>query len=95
MFDQMFGRFWKRRAVGGHGGGSRVVAKNRLQVVLVHDRAGISPRALESFRNDLVGVISRYFEIDQQALSITVRAVDDYHTLLVNTPIIRAKPLRA
>lgn len=88
MFEDLVNRFWKR-SVGN--GSSRAVAKNRLQVVLVHDRAGISPRALESFRKDLVAVISQYFEIDQKALEIDVRAVDDYHALLVNTPIIRAK----
>lgn len=67
------------------------VAKSRLQVVLVHDRAGVSPRVLASFRRDLVGVISRYFEIDAGALEIDVRQVEDYHALLVNTPIIRTK----
>jgi cell division topological specificity factor len=80
--------FWKRSVVGG---GSGSVAKSRLQVVLVHDRAGISPRTLELFRNELVSVISKYFEIDQSHLEIDVRQQEDYHALLVNTPIIRAK----
>ncbi len=95
MLEDLINRingFWNRKP---QNGSSRAIAKNRLQVVLVHDRAGISPRALESFRKDLVKVISQYFEIDQTALEIDVRAVDDYHSLLVNTPIIRAKPVRS
>lgn len=88
MFDDLAKRIWKR--VNGHAG-SGAVAKNRLQVVLVHDRAGISPKVLQRFREDLVGVISRYFEIDQQHLEIDVRQVDAHHALLVNTPIIRSK----
>jgi cell division topological specificity factor len=81
--------FWRRGALGAAPSGA--IAKSRLQVVLVHDRAGVSPKVLEHFRRDLVGVISRYFEIDQTALEIDVRAVEDYHALVVNTPIIRAK----
>lgn len=91
MLDDFMNRinaFW-RRGVGAPGSGQ--VAKSRLQVVLVHDRAGISPRVLANFRRDLVGVIGRYFEIDAGALEIDVRQVEDYHALLVNTPIIRAK----
>ncbi|HEX7125139.1 MAG TPA: cell division topological specificity factor MinE [Thermodesulfobacteriota bacterium] len=79
--------FWRR----GVGGGSGKVAKSRLQVVLVHDRVGVSPRVLANFRKDLVGVIGKYFEIDGNALEIDVRQVEDYHALLVNTPIIRTK----
>jgi len=93
VFDELVTRingFWKR-GIGNGAARSGAVAKSRLQVVLVHDRAGISPKVLEHFRCDLVGVISRYFEIDQGALEIDVRAVEDYHALVVNTPIIRAK----
>jgi cell division topological specificity factor len=78
--------FFKKGATG-----SGSVAKSRLQVVLVHDRAGISPRTLEAFRKEMVAVISKYFEIDQSHLDIEVRHQDDYHALVVNTPIIRAK----
>lgn len=90
MLDDFMNRingFWRR----GVGGGSGKVAKSRLQVVLVHDRVGVSPRVLANFRKDLVGVIGKYFEIDGNALEIDVRQVEDYHALLVNTPIIRTK----
>lgn len=93
MLDEFMNRintFW-RRGVNGGASGSGQVAKSRLQVVLVHDRAGISPRVLANFRKDLVGVIGKYFEIDDGALEIDVRQVQDYHALLVNTPIIRTK----
>ena len=39
-------------------------AKERLQLVLVHDRAGISPGKLEVLKDDLIDVISRHLEID-------------------------------
>ncbi len=88
MFDDLVSRFWKRST---GNGSSRAIAKNRLQVVLVHDRAGMSPRTLENFRKDLVKVISQYFEIDATALEIDIQTVEQYRALLVNTPIIRAK----
>jgi cell division topological specificity factor MinE len=39
-------------------------AKERLQLVLVHDRAGISPGKLEVLKDDLIDVISRHLEIN-------------------------------
>jgi cell division topological specificity factor len=92
VFDELVKRingFWKRGVGGREKSGA--IAKSRLQVVLVHDRAGVSPRVLDHFRRDLVGVISKYFEIDQSALEIDVRALEDYHALMVNTPILRSK----
>ena len=35
------------------------VARNRLKVVLVHDRINISPEIMENMRNDIVKVISK------------------------------------
>ena len=60
-----FGDFFKKKASGS-------VAKDRLKLVLVSDRAGCSPEIMEQIKNDIIAVISRYIEIDQEGLDIKI-----------------------
>ena len=60
-----FSDFFKRKASGS-------VAKDRLKLVLVSDRAGCSPEIMEQIKNDIIAVISRYIEIDQEGLDIKI-----------------------
>jgi cell division topological specificity factor len=48
------------------------VAKDRLKLVLVSDRAGCSPEIMEQIKNDIITVISRYIEIDMDGLDIKI-----------------------
>ncbi|WOO36971.1 MULTISPECIES: cell division topological specificity factor MinE [Clostridia] len=48
------------------------VAKDRLKLVLVSDRAGCSPELMEQIKNDIIAVISRYVEIDTEGLDIKI-----------------------
>ena len=55
---------------------SRDEAKGRLHLVLAHDRAGIDGAKLQELRAELAEVISRYVDIDPEALDIQVERVD-------------------
>lgn len=46
------------------------VAKDRLKLVLIHDRANVSPQFLEMVKSEIIKVISNYMEIDENALDI-------------------------
>ena len=48
------------------------VAKDRLKLVLVSDRAGCSPEIMEALKNDIIKVISKYMEIDTDNLNIQI-----------------------
>lgn len=49
---------------------SRDVAKERLKLVLIHDRANVSPQFLEMVKSEIIKVISNYMDIDESALDI-------------------------
>ena len=49
---------------------SKQIAKNRLQMVLVQDRSGLTSEEMESFRKDLLEVISRYFSLEKRSVEI-------------------------
>lgn len=48
------------------------VAKDRLKLLLVSDRANCSPEMMEQIKNDIIQVISKYMDIDTDALNIQI-----------------------
>lgn len=70
---------------------SKNVAKERLRLVLVHDRANVSPHLLESLKEDLIKVISQYMEIDESALEVNLDNSDNTVALVANIPVVRMK----
>ena len=49
---------------------SKDMAKERLKLVLIHDRANVSPQLLEMMKNEIIQVISHYLDIDTEGLDI-------------------------
>ncbi len=70
---------------------SKDVAKERLRLVLIHDRANMSPELLQSLKEDLITVINKYLEVDQEALEVNLSNVDDSVALVANIPIVQVK----
>ena len=48
------------------------VAKDRLKLLLISDRADCSPDVMENIKNDSIQVISKYMEIDAEGLDIQI-----------------------
>ena len=71
--------------------GSKNVAKERLRLVLVHDRANVSPHLLEDLKEDLIKVLSNYMEIDERALEVQLNNADNTVALVANIPIVKMK----
>ena len=67
------------------------LAKERLKVVLVHDRLKLSPELLELIRDELLVVISRRLDIDEQQVQLTLARENGFDKLLANVPIKRQK----
>ena len=71
--------------------GSKNVAKERLRLVLVHDRSNVSPQLMEDLRKDLIRVISDYMEIDEAAIEVNLNNEDNTVALVANIPVVRMK----
>ena len=54
------------------GEASKEIASNRLKLVLMQDRTNLDSSTLEKMRTELVDVISKYVEIDQEGLDIKI-----------------------
>ena len=70
---------------------SKDTAKNRLKLVLMHDRAAIPSAVLEQIRTEMLTVLSKYVEIDQQALEFNLERSEGTVALLANVPILRLR----
>lgn len=70
---------------------SAEVAKERLRLVLVHDRTNVSPQFLEALKNDLIAVISQYMEIEEDTMDVTLQSGENQVALVANIPVKRMK----
>jgi cell division topological specificity factor len=91
VFEELKSRFFSKRL-------SNVTAKNRLQMVLVQDRSGLSSQEMELFKKDLMKVISKYFLIENKHLEVEWKRGESETALVINTPVtgrLKAAPRRA
>lgn len=67
------------------------VAVNRLKTVLLQDRAGFSERAIQMMREELVTVVSKYMEIEEDNFQLQIDALENKTVLDLSIPVIRPK----
>ncbi|RMF45802.1 MAG: cell division topological specificity factor MinE [Anaerolineae bacterium] len=66
---------------------SATQARERLQLVLVHDRTNLSPAKLDELKDEIIEVISRHIEIDPQAVQIEVSQDGREQRLIADIPL--------
>jgi cell division topological specificity factor len=62
-------------------------AKERLQLVLIHDRTDLSPGALEALKDDLIATISRHVQIEPDSVRIEVENEGRSQRLVADIPL--------
>jgi cell division topological specificity factor len=76
---------------------SKDVAKDRLKLVLMGDR-GVSPELLDKIKSEIMAVLKKYMEINDEDLDIKMENTDNEDgtaiipALVANIPIRRMKP---
>ena len=73
---------------------SKTVAKERLRLVLLHDRTSIPPHVIEALKGDLIKCISKYMEIDENNLDVSLDDSDDAVALVANIPILKVRQIQ-
>lgn len=78
---------------------SKNVAKERLKLVLIHDKANVSPQFLEMVKGEIIKVIKKYMEIDEEYLDIQLTKTKSdagdrvVPALVANIPILNVKSM--
>lgn len=67
------------------------VAKDRLKLILIHDRGELSPEILAKIKEEILEVLNKYIEIDMDDMDIAVtkpgEIEGDSASLVANIPI--------
>ena len=68
------------------------VAKTRLQLVLIADRRdNMPPYVMESLRNEILKVISKYMDVDENSVKMNLEQDNDSIALVSSIPIKRIR----
>lgn len=74
---------------------SKDVAKERLKLILIHDRANIPQDLLEDIKEDILKVISKYIEIDCGEVDVKMTTMEEIEgespALIASIPIKKLK----
>ncbi len=69
---------------------SAKTARERLQLVLAHDRCDLSPELLDQMRREILEVVAKYVEIDLEEGAVSLETEDRMTALVANLPIKRS-----
>jgi cell division topological specificity factor len=67
------------------------VARERLKILLVHDRSSIAPEVMSMLKDDIIMAVTKYMDIDQSGIDIDLSRNDDSVALVASVPVIRLK----
>ena len=73
---------------------SKDVAKDRLRMVLMHDRANCSVDLLEMIKNDILAVLAKYVDIGDMDLEISQEMSENNEPVSVLCASIPIKNMR-
>lgn len=80
-----------KRIFGGSSSGSGQKAKDRLKIVLIHDRTDISPELLDALRSEMIAVLTKYMDIDTSKIELDLDHDEQEVALVANIPVLRIK----
>lgn len=66
---------------------SKDIARERLRLVLVHDRASMSPDFINDLKEELIRVIREYLDIDEDSLQVDLENDENSIALVANIPV--------
>ncbi len=64
-----------------------VIAKERLQIILAHERAGRGSKApdyMPALKEELLAVIAKYIQVDRELIKVQCEKHGEYEVLEVN-----------
>lgn len=67
------------------------VACNRLKFVLMQDRTNLTPELMDRMRKELIELLSKYVEMDKEALELGFEQEGSQMALMLSIPVLRAR----
>jgi cell division topological specificity factor len=70
---------------------SRQIAKDRLQMVLIHDRSDLSPGMLEILKDEIIATIGQRVDVDREGVVFTLEQDGRESRLIADIPLTHKK----
>lgn len=70
------------------------MAKQRLQMVLIHDRSDLPPGLLEVIKDDIIQVIAKHTAIDTDKVVVHLEQSTQENRLVAEIPLVAARARR-
>jgi len=70
------------------------MAKDRLRLIVYHDRVSVSYPFLSRMKEEIIQVISKFVEIDREGLEVNFQVEGDTEVLAVSIPILPSRARR-
>lgn len=70
---------------------SKELAKERLKLVLMHERVQLTPDQFARMKDEIMEVIKKYLEIDSQEMDIKVQSDSQSTAFVLNAKIVKVK----
>ncbi|MEM7332341.1 MAG: cell division topological specificity factor MinE [Chloroflexota bacterium] len=64
------------------------IAKERLQMVLIHDRSNVSPGLLAEIKDEIIAVIAKHLTIDPEAVEVNLTQAERESRLVAEIPLL-------
>ena len=91
IFQDLFNKFFVFFRQSEKEENAKDTAVNRLRVVLMQDRTNLTPELLEKMRGELIELLSKYVEMDKDALELNFEQEGNQMALMLSIPVLRAK----
>lgn len=88
---QVLNWFFKSKEEATTTSSARGRARDRMRLMLVHDRLELPPDRLASLEEELVAVVGRYFEIERESTRFDLQQYERKAALIANFPLLRSK----
>ncbi|MBF8435967.1 cell division topological specificity factor MinE [Halanaerobiaceae bacterium Z-7014] len=87
MFEKIKELFISDEKTETKGEGSKNIAKERLQFILVQDRIKLSPQQMEEMKAELLDVIKKYIDVDDNDIEMDISREEEMMAMIANFPL--------
>lgn len=70
---------------------SKEIAKERLRRVLIMDRASVSPQLMQALKDEIIGAVNKYIEVDERSMTVDLKSGESSVALVANIPVRNIK----
>ncbi len=71
--------------------GSKNIAKDRLQFILVQDRIKLTPDQMEDLKGELLEVMQKYIDVEDDRVDMEISREDERMAMVANFPLENKK----